>query len=90
MTNPPESELVHRELNTEAGNPGVQVAQAVADIDGRDATELTTIYDCVDGVLDHVFSNPPSADAQLEVTFSYEGYRITVEQGGTTTFVKVE
>ncbi len=90
MANPPESDLVHRELDTEAENPGVQVAEAVADIEGRAATDLAIIYDCVDGMLDQVFSNPPSPDAQLQVTFSYEGYRITVEQDGEATFVKTE
>jgi len=48
------------------------------------------MWACTDGVLDHLFSNPPSAEAQMEVTFSYEGYRITIEQDGTAEFVRVE
>ena len=88
MGNQPERDIVHRELDTDAENPGVAAVEAVADIDGTSVTELGSIYDCVDGVLDHLFSDPPSPDAQMEVTFSYEGYRITVEQDGAAEFVK--
>lgn len=55
-----------------------------------DSTELPTIYDCVDGMLDELFSNPPAPEAQMEVTFSYHRYRITVEQNGNAKFVKTE
>lgn len=90
MVDDPEKELVNRQLDRDAENPGTEVAEAVAELEGRDATELTTIYGCIDGVLDHVFSDPPSPEAQLEVEFSYEGYRITVRQDGSATFVKTE
>jgi hypothetical protein len=39
-------------------------------------------------MLDVVFENPPAPEAQVEVTFSYEGYRITVEQNGRARFVQ--
>lgn len=80
--------IVRRELDTEADNPAVEVAETVADIENVDATELATMYDCVDGMLDELFSTPPAEDARMEVTFSYEGYRITVEQNGTAEFVE--
>lgn len=90
MDNDPESDIIHRELDTDAENPGVHVAEAVADLEDRDATNLSSMWDCVDGALDNIFSNPPAPEAQLEVTFSYETYRITVEQTGDAKFVKTE
>lgn len=90
MEEQPESAFVHRELDTDAENPGVEVAQAVADIEGKESTDLANMYECVDGVLDDIFSNPPSPDAQMQATFSYEEYRITVEQNGDAEFVKTE
>lgn len=90
MTNSPESEIIHREIDTDTEEPGVQVAEAVADIEGKESTDLTTTYECVDGVLDNIFSNPPSPDAQMQVTFSYENYRVTIEQNGGAKFVKTE
>lgn len=39
---------------------------------------------------DEIFSNPPAPEAQIRITFSYEGYRVTVEQDGTAKFVAIE
>lgn len=46
------------------------------------------MYGCVDGILDNLFSKQPAPEAQTEVEFSYEDYRITIEQDGTAKFVK--
>lgn len=84
----PESEIVHRELETNQENPAVEIAQIVAELEEKDQTDLPTIYDCIDHSIDNIFSNPPAPDAQIEVRFSYEGYRVTVEQDGDAKFVK--
>lgn len=90
MDDQPESEFIHRELDTDAENPGVEIAEAVADIEGKESTDLANMYDRVDGVLNAIFSNPPSSEAQMQITFSYEEYRITVEQNGDAEFVKIK
>ena len=89
MSNDPESEIIHRDFNTDVENPATQVVEAVAEIEGTDQTELTPIWSCVDSVLANLFSNPPSPEAQMEIDVSYEEYRITVGQNGTATFVKI-
>ena len=83
-----ESEMIHRALDTELDRPGVTIAEIVAALDETEPDELTPIWGCIDDMLDHVFSDPPAPEAQVELTFSYEGYRITVEQNGITTFVE--
>lgn len=88
MSNDSESQIIHRELDTDVENPGAEIAEIVQDIEGKEATDLSTIYECVDGVLDHVFSTPPSPRAQMKIEFTYEAYRITVHQDGEATFVK--
>jgi hypothetical protein len=90
MSDHPDREQIHRELDTDAEEPATQVAEIIADIEDTDTTTLPTMYSCVDGVLDHLFSNPPAPEAQMKVEFSYEAYRITVEQGGDATFVRTE
>jgi hypothetical protein len=90
MAGNPSDEIIRRELDTGAENPGVEVAEAVADIEGTDPTQIGTIYERVDDTLDRLFSNPPEAEAQMEITFSYEGYRITVTQDGAAEFLKIE
>lgn len=84
-----ESDTIRRELDTGTESPGVEVAMSVADIEGREATELPAIHDCIDGILSNLFSDPPSSEAQMRVEFTYQEYRITVEQNGTATFRKV-
>lgn len=88
MNSDHEDEIVHRTLDTGRDNPGLGVAEIVADLEGTEVYELTTVWDCIDGALGEIFSNPPSPEAQLEVKYSYEGYRITVEQNGNVKLVK--
>lgn len=90
MTPSPDREIIHRDLNTSRENPVVQITETVADIEDVQQSELTTVYSHLDHVLDYIFDNPPKPEAQVEITFSYEGYRITVEQDGTAQFVKIE
>lgn len=88
MTEKTEREIVHRDLDPDAGDPAVQIIEAIMDVEGVNYTELPPIYDCVDGMLDELFSTPPAPEAQMEVEFSFHGYRITVEQNGNAKFVK--
>lgn len=90
MEQDPDTAIVRRELDTNADNPAVEVAQAVAEIENTEATQLADMYSCVDGMLDELFSSPPAAEAQMEVEFSYQSYRICVEQDGTAAFIKTE
>ena len=88
MSDNHESDIVHEELDTDVKNPAVEIVRVVADLKNVDTSELSTVWDCIDGMLDHLFSNPPSDEAQIDVTFSYEGFRITVEQNGHAKFVE--
>jgi len=84
-----EDEIVHRELDRTEPETAAQIAEIVAELDGERYDELTTMYEHVDHILDHMFSTPPSPKAQVEITFSYSGYRITVEQNGRARFVRL-
>lgn len=88
MSDGPENETIRREFDTDGENPAVQVAEAIADLEGKEPIELATIYDCIGGMLDELFSEPPSPETRMKVEFNYERYRITVEQNGRAEFVK--
>ncbi|WP_049894469.1 HalOD1 output domain-containing protein [Salinarchaeum sp. Harcht-Bsk1] len=90
MDSDTDDQIVHRGLDTDVEEPAVRISEHVGDLEDRDPTSLATMHDCVDGVLDHIFSTPPSPEAQIEITFSYEGYRITVEQNGHARFVDLD
>jgi hypothetical protein len=85
-----DDEIVHRTLNTDSDEPAVAVAEAVADLEDSEPDELPATYNCIDGMLDELYADPPSPEAQMEVSFTYAGYRITVEQDGDATIVAVE
>lgn len=89
MTETHDDEIVHRELNTDRDKPSIAIAEAIADLEEKRADELTPIHDCIDGMLSELYSNPPSAEAQMAVEFTYSGYRITIEQNGTAEFIQV-
>ncbi|MFC7143006.1 HalOD1 output domain-containing protein [Halosimplex aquaticum] len=87
---PDSASIVHRQFDTDQDDPATAVAEAVADLEGCESTDLATMYEHVDHVIDHLFSNPPSPEAQIQVEFSYEGYRIAIDQDGAARFVRVD
>jgi hypothetical protein len=90
MEDDSEQSIERRDLSTDEGNPGPRIAEIVADLEDREMAEMETMYGCVDGILDHLFSDPPADEAGMCVEFSYEGYRITVEQDGLVELVGSE
>lgn len=85
-----ESDIVHWTFEPEQNDPTIDVAAVVAELEGKETTDLSTLYDRVDSVLDDVFADPPAPEAQFQVAFTYEGYRITINQDGSATFLKVD
>lgn len=89
MTDPCDSEIVHRELDTDREEPAIAIAEVVADLDGTPINELPVIYDCIGGMLSGLYSNPPAPEAQMTIKFTYSGYRIRVDQSGTAEFSNI-
>lgn len=83
-----DGEVVYRTFDVDEADPNVSVARTVAELENVETEELTPLYDCIDHILEHVFSDPPVPAAEAQITFSYEGYRITVEQDGSAVFRK--
>ncbi|WP_408957654.1 HalOD1 output domain-containing protein [Natrinema sp. 74] len=79
-------ERITRRLNTEQDDPATQIVEIVADLDDGSPLNLPPIYRCIDDLIADLFSSPPSAEADACIVFSYEGYRIRVQQDGMTTF----
>ena len=88
MTESPDDKIVHESLDTSRDEPAVQVAEVIASLEDVNSDQLMPVYNQIDHVLEHIFSNPPDPDAQIEVTFTYEQYRVTVGQDGEAKFVK--
>lgn len=94
---PPESDsvIVHRELFEgqrpgDADDPQIDIARIVANLEGEEATDIGSLYDTIDHVVEHLYSNPPPIEAQAELEFTFEGYRIKLSQDGQATFMKID
>jgi len=83
-------EIFHADVNPSPVDGGVDLVQVVADLDDRDPTELESLYDRVDDLLTELFSDPPSPEAQVEMSFTYEGYRIDIDQTGHVRLIPIE
>jgi hypothetical protein len=82
-------EILHRTLDTDGTEPAIQIARHIAEFTNEEPEELESTWGQFDHIIDEVFSTPPVDEAQVQVTFTYEGYRITVEQDGHAKFVQI-
>lgn len=63
--------------------------EVIAELEGRESSDLSALYGTIDHVIDRLFSEPPSPEAQAQLEFTYEGYRIVLNQDGHATFMKI-
>ena len=84
---PPDDDdiVARRELETTRDAPAVQLVELVAELEETDAMSLAPIYDRADDLVADLFTSPPEPEADVELEFSYHGYRIHVQQDGTVT-----
>lgn len=76
----------HTTFDPDENQPNVDITETVAELKGVESDDLSPLYDSIDHVVDNIFSTPPKSQADVEVSFSYEGFRITVSQDGSATF----
>lgn len=89
-----DSLIVHRELfegeqPDSDDEPEIDIAEIVAELEGKEATDISSLYDTIDHMVQHLYSNPPPIEAQAQLEFTFEGYRIELSQDGKATFMKV-
>lgn len=80
----------HWEFDVDEETPEIPVAEAIADLEDADTAELSPIYNTVDDLINRLFSDPPPAQAQARIEFSYEGYRVLIHQDGHATIMPVD
>lgn len=84
-----EMAATHWEFNVDREEPEIDLVEVVAELEGQDSTDLLPIYTTIDHLIETLFSEPPAAEAQAVIQFSYEGYRINLNQDGHATFMKI-
>lgn len=84
----PDDRVIQRHLDKDRDSPAEAIAAIVAELEDADMEEMTPVWKAIDHIVDHLFDTPPDPEARVEVEFNYEGYRVTVAQDGTVTFVE--
>lgn len=84
-----EMAATHWEFDVDQEDPEIDVAAVVAELEDRDTTELPPVYNTIDHLIETLFSDPPAPEAQAVIQFSYEGYRVNLNQDGHATFMKI-
>ncbi|MFB6165839.1 MAG: HalOD1 output domain-containing protein [Haloarculaceae archaeon] len=74
--------IYYRQIPPASDDADYNILTLVADLEGVAVESLPSFYDEVDHLVENLFRCPPSADAQMEIEFTYFGYRITVDQTG--------
>lgn len=81
-----DADVYHYQFDTDRSDPTVDIARVVAELEGNDPEELSALYATVGSLVGQLFSNPPGPESDARLEFSYEGYRVTLEQDGRGTF----
>jgi hypothetical protein len=62
----------------------------IAEVEGVEMDELPSLYAAVDHLVEGLYEEPPASAAQVELSFSYAGYRVNVDQNGHIRLVPVK
>ena len=87
---PEEQDIVRRTIRPSPEHAEYDLLEVVAELEGVEIEDLPSFYDQVDHLVEMLFRKPPSSETQMQVEFSYAGYRITVDQQGNLTLLDVK
>jgi len=62
----------------------------IAEVEGVELDELPSLYATVDHFVEGLYDEPPAPAAHVELSFSYAGYRVNVDQAGHVRLVPVK
>ena len=81
--------ICHQTISTDPEDAGYEFLELVAELEGCDVTGLPPMHPRIDDIIAEVFSDPPSKNAQVEIQFSYYGYRVDLDQKGNVSLMRI-
>lgn len=85
-----DSGMVHEHITPDAGTAEYDLLEILADLEGKEIDEFPSLYTQVNHFVESLFDDPPAPESQMEIRFSYAGYRITITQRGEVKLVPVK
>ena len=81
---------IRRTISTDPRDAELELLEIVAELENTEIERLPSLYTRVDHFVEALFDDPPAEEAQMEIAFSYAGYRISLDQSGEATLVPVK
>ena len=85
-----DSGTMRREIAPDPETAEYDLLEILAEVEGCEIEDLPALYNEVEHVVETLFRTPPSVAAQMSISFSYAGYRITIDRNGTVQLVDVK
>jgi hypothetical protein len=82
--------IVRRHIDPDQSTAEYDFLEIIAELEGCEIEALPSLYNEVDNVVETMFKTPPSERAQLEISFSYAGYRVRIDRTGRVELVPVK
>ncbi|MFC6755707.1 MULTISPECIES: HalOD1 output domain-containing protein [Haloarcula] len=82
--------MIRRQIPPDPETAEYDLLEILAEVDGCEIEDLPALYNEVEHVVETLFRTPPSAAAQMSISFSYGGYRVTIDRNGAVTLVSVK
>lgn len=77
-----EQSVHHIDVEIDREEPEIPFAEVVADLRGTHSGDLAPISSELDGLVRDVLLSPPPEQTQAEISFTYEGFRVTLYHDG--------
>lgn len=77
--------IVRRRIQPNPETAEYDFLQIVAELDGADVEHLPSLWHDLDGMVSRLFETPPAPESEVELTFLYDGYRVTIDRSGRVT-----
>lgn len=90
MNRDEDSEIVRRQIDPDPDTAEFDFLEVVAALEDSEINELPSLYEQLSHFIEQLFENPPSSEAQMQLEFTYGGYRITLDQHGHLTLVSMQ
>lgn len=80
--------IYRRKVEPDPDEPYLSFLHTIAEVEGCSIDDLPPLYDYVDHLVEHLFSTPPPAKAQVQMEFTYYNYRVNLDQEGNLSLMK--
>ena len=82
--------IERRSITPDSESAEYDLLEIVAETENCEINDLPSLYNEVEHVVETMYRTPPSSAAQMVVSFSYAGYRITLHRDGAVELVPVK